>query len=240
MQRQKRPRKTPKNEEVEAIEERIEEVLEERRRVDKLYDELDLSGTEEAPECFHFGDKVGKDYATDLSGEPEHFKFGFASWTPQSRLQALCLQLSGWTRHPRAGSTMRCSMGGESLAWWADVFYRRAGRSVLVLPVLYAMCFEHDKPNLTKKPNYGANAGAARTVESVTAVLKKSLHKDAHIDDIRNIDLAAGMTSMLYDKKPTDGLYVIRKPNKILWALTDPSLVHPLVAYANYDGGKPH
>lgn len=203
-----------------------EERQETARRISEKYDPSKIP---EAPENFHYG--KGEDELDSF--RPEFIKLGYLADPMHSKQQALHLQLSGWTRHPRAGHGSWCHLAGVTASWWADVFYRRCGKAVLVLPIAYAWERDHERPAV-KKNRKNPGDSAWLSAEELTALLKKGLHPDAEIDDVLNVDLAFMMDSYTYQDAPHKAVYVIKKPCPKLWALTDPKLADPYRAYHRY------
>jgi hypothetical protein len=213
-------KKRSHDEHADLYKERITNIRKERIDYEKNLAKIDTSSIEDAPECLLYGAR------RELCCKPEVLKMGFVCAPFMSKCQALHLQLSGWTRHPHAGSGGHCSLGGQTMPWWEDVFYRRAGEAVLVLATAYIWDAGHDRPSIKEGDT---------TPEVLINLLRENLHPKALIDDVQNIELSLRFDNIVLHKKQLGPLlYIARKPSPELWAITDPKLNDPHLAYEDW------
>lgn len=202
------------------------------RTVEALENRFHLDKTPEAPDCLNYQSEERVHSAIPF----KVIKLGYLSDPMLSKNQTLRLQLAGWTRHPGAGHGARSIDYGDNntASCWIDVFYRRCRGSVIVLPVAYVWCPDHERPKIKALRDPKSKV---KTPEDLAACLTRELHVDAKIDDVLNVDLAYMADSMIAYGQPIPGLYKISDPSPELWAITDPKLADPYRAYYQYCRG---
>lgn len=207
----------------------------ERRVEEDELASIDTSGIEEAPESLLYGGEKERSINTRM------FKMGLTCSPSLSKAQALQLCLSGWVRRPGCGATTYCHLGGKPVSWWGDIYYRRAGeKKVLVFAVVYAYTSDHARPSMkvaktAASPPEEAQSALETSPEVVVPLLKEYLHPNARLEDVSDIELAFYLKSIIQHRDLDKLLYVVSKPSRELWALSDPKLFDPLGAYKDWE-----